>query len=77
MFSIVYLPTAEFIDIPWSIDPKSKYEVERFLQSKVESVYCIEGRMRFLTYDEILSDYFVNSKIIPKHLFEVIEVPDV
>lgn len=72
---IMYLPTAEIIKLPSGCHFDTRHELERFLNIN-ECYLRSDGTFRFLTYDEFLIDAKPSGKVVPRHLFEIIDVPN-
>ena len=85
MFKIIYLPTAKVVEYPKDFKnwfrPNSPYAedvVRRFLEANTAyQSFVNEDDIWYMTYDELIALNEVPGKKVPKHLLEIIEVPDV
>ena len=76
MFKLIYLPTAEPVEL-YNEEPYSKENLERYMG---EAYYFFkrEGKITITTIGGgRLADRKEAGLFVPKHLLEIIEVPDV
>jgi len=84
MLKIVYLPTAQIVEYPKDFKawfrPNSIFAediVRKFLNSNDAYKDFATGEIFYITYDELIARTEVPGKRVPKHLLEIIEIPDV
>jgi hypothetical protein len=76
MFKLIYLPTAEAVEL-YNDEPYSKDRLERYMG---EAYYFFkrEGKITITTIGGgRLRDRKAEGLFVPKHLLEIIEVPNV
>jgi hypothetical protein len=74
MFKVVYLPTSEEVKLIEFRGERTEYNLKQYIQRN-DAVKSKDDFIRFFTYDELLlCDFKPPGKIVPKYLFEVIEV---